>query len=44
MYVLRFLFGKGFGEWRARQESNLRHLAPETSALSTELRALDSFC
>lgn len=25
-------------EWRTRQESNLRHLAPETSALSTELR------
>ena len=25
-------------EWCPRQESNLRHLAPEASALSTELR------
>lgn len=28
--------------WYARQDLNLRHLAPEASALSTELRALDS--
>ena len=26
--------------WRARQESNLRHLASEANTLSTELRAL----
>ena len=25
-------------EWRTRKDSNLRHLAPETSALSPELR------
>ena len=29
--------------WRAWQDLNLRHLAPEASALSTELQARDSF-
>ena len=29
----------GLGKWRARRDSNPRHLVPKTSALSTELRA-----
>ena len=29
--------------WRARQDSNLRPSAPEADALSTELRALNSW-
>lgn len=30
-------------EWCARQDSNLRPLAPETNALSPELRALNHY-
>ena len=32
------LLSEGNKKWYTRQESNLRHLVPETSALSTELR------
>ena len=33
--------GISFYCWRAWQDLNLRHLAPEASALSTELQALN---
>lgn len=31
--------GRVYKIWRAREDSNLRHPAPEAGALSTELRA-----